>query len=82
MALFGNSYTEDFLLFVRNFKITLVASRTLGMDVKVQYLRTLVHGEVLRQFGSPSADVEGKNPLTVGSIILGLAVYFSLLIRY
>ena len=73
MALFGNSYTEDFLLFVRNFKITLVASRTLGTDTKVQYICMLVRGEVLCQYGSPSADVERTNPLTVEAIILGLS---------
>ena len=43
---------------------------------KVQYIRALVHGEVLHQFDFLSSDVEGTNPLTVENIILGLASYF------
>ena len=56
---------EEFQLFVWNFNMTLAASGKLEMDAKVQYIRTLVHGESLRQFDLLSADVEGENPLTV-----------------
>ena len=65
MDLFGNGEPEEFLLFVRNFNMTLAASGTLAKSAKVNYSRTLVHGEVLRQFYLLSDDVEGKNPLAV-----------------
>ena len=35
MALFDNGELGNFSLFVRNFNMTLAASRTLGMDVNV-----------------------------------------------
>ena len=58
--------------------MTLAASGTLVTGEKIQYLRTLVRGEFLRQFYALSADVEGTNLLTVETIILGLASYFFL----
>ena len=58
MSLFLNGYPEEFLLFVCNFNMTLAASGTLEAGVKVQYLHTLVRGEVLHQFYLLSADVE------------------------
>ena len=42
----------------------------------MQYLCTLVCGELLRQFDSLSADMESTNPLTAETIILGLGAYF------
>ena len=65
MDLFDNGEPEEFLLFVRNFNMTLAASGTLAKSAQVNYSRTLVHGEVLRQFYLLSDDVEGKNPLAV-----------------
>ena len=44
MALLENVDPKDFLLSVCNFNMTLGASGTLETAVKVQYLRTLVHG--------------------------------------
>ena len=44
MTLFNNSDQEEFLLFVRNFNMTLVASVMLETKNKVQYICTLVHG--------------------------------------
>ena len=55
--LIDNDNPEDFLLFVRNFNMNLAASGTLETSAKIQYLRTVVHGEALRQFDSLSADV-------------------------
>ena len=75
MDLFDNGDLEEFLLFVINFNITLAVSRALVRGAKIQYLRTLVCGEALRQFDLLSDDVEGTNPLTVLNIILGLALY-------
>ena len=45
MSLFGNGELGEFLLFVRNFYMTLVAPGALEAGMKVQYLSTLVHGE-------------------------------------
>ena len=45
MSLFDNGKPEEFLLFVRNFNMNLVASGTLETGAKVQYRRMLVHGE-------------------------------------
>ena len=45
IAFLDNGNQEIVLLFIRNFNMTLAESVTLGVDVKVQYLRTLVRGE-------------------------------------
>ena len=57
MSLFDNGDPEEFLLFVRNFNMTLAASGALEAGAKIQYLRTLVRREALHQFDSFSADV-------------------------
>ena len=44
----------------------------------IQYLRTLVHGEVLCQFDKFSSEVVSANPENLMSIILGLGMYFFL----
>ena len=74
MSLFDNGNTEEFLLFVRNFKMNRVVSGTLETGTKVQYLRTLVHGEALHQFDLLYAGVEITNALTVEYILKGLAL--------
>ena len=48
--LFDNGEQEEFLLFVRNFNMTLAALGTLEAGTKYQYLHTLVRGEALRKF--------------------------------
>ena len=68
ISLFNNGDPEEFFLIVCNFNMTLDEKGTLETTVNVQYLLTLVHGEVLRQFDSLSADVEAANPLTVEDI--------------
>ena len=73
MFLFDNGEPEDFLLFVRNFNMTLAASGTLEAGTKVHCLRTLVRGEALCQFDSLSDDVEGTENLNIDDIIKGLA---------
>ena len=75
MSFFDNGEPEEFLLFVRNFNITLVASETLETGAKVQYLRTLVVREALRQFESLSADAESTQTLDADEIIKGLLQY-------
>ena len=76
MSLFDNVDPEEFLLFVRNFNMTLTASGMMEMGAKVQYLCTLVDGESLLQFDSLSYGVECTEPLTVEYIIKGLVLYF------
>ena len=61
MSLFEHGDTEEFLLFVPNFQMTLEATGTLETEANVQYLRTLVHGEALHQFDLLSIDVENTD---------------------
>ena len=62
MALFDDSETEEFLLLIRNFNMTLEASGILKPDTNIQYLCTLVRGEVLCQFDTLSAEVGSDTP--------------------
>ena len=71
MSLFDNGKPEEFLLFVRNFNMTLAASGMLEAGAKYQYLRTLVRGEALRQFHSLSSGLEGTGTLNIDYIIRG-----------
>ena len=48
--------------------MTLETSGTLQDFAKIQYLRTLVRGEVLRQFDMLFADFEISTPLTLEAI--------------
>ena len=45
-------------------------------SAKIQYLHTLVRGEVLRKFDVFSAEVESDISETLTSIIFGLGAYF------
>ena len=47
MALFDIGDLKEFLLFVHNFKMTLLESKIPRTEPKLQYLRTLVCGEAL-----------------------------------
>ena len=71
--MFDNGDPEEF--FVRNFNMTIAALGKLGMGTTIQYLSTLVHGEVLRHFYSLSSDMEITETLTLEYIIKGLALY-------
>ena len=77
MSLFGNAKLEEFLLFFRNFNMTLAASGTLEAGANFQYICTPVHGEALRRFDLLSDDVESRETLDVNYIIRGLAQYLS-----
>ena len=57
ISLFYHVNQEEFMLFVLNYNMTLAATGMLEMDAKIQYLRTLVHGEALSQFEFFSAYV-------------------------
>ena len=58
MALFDNGDPEEFLLFILNFNMTIEVQGTLKSGAKIQYILTMLHGEVLRQFYTLSAEVE------------------------
>ena len=76
MSLFDNGNPEEFLLFVRDFNMTLAASGALEVGAKIQYLRTLVRREALHQFELLSYEVESTQTLNVDEIIKGLVHYF------
>ena len=76
MALLNNGNPEEFVLFFRNFNMTLTVSGTLEMAAKVKYLRMIVCEEEIYQFDLLSDDVESTNPLMVEAIILGFGAYF------
>ena len=60
LSLFDHGEPEDFLLFVRNFQMTLAATGTLETEANVKYLRKLVRKEALRRFELISADPPKK----------------------
>ena len=72
IALFDNSKSEEFLLFIRNLNMALKAPVTLKSGAKTRYLRTLVRGEELHQFYTLSAEVGSATLEKLKSIILGL----------
>ena len=76
MSLFDNGDPEEFLLFVRNFNMTLAASRILDTGANIQYLCTIVRGEALRQFDLLFSDVESTETLNIEYIIKGLALCY------
>ena len=76
MSLFGHGKSQEFLLFICNFNMTLAATGTLEMDAKIQYIHKLVRGEALRQFNLFSADVENIETLNLNYHIKSLALYF------
>ena len=72
ISLFDNGDPGEFLFFIMGFNVTLEASGTLHYGAKIQYLHTLVHGEVLRQFDTLSAEVGSATSEKLTSIILVL----------
>ena len=61
-ALFDNGEPYMFLLFIINFNMTLEVSRTTLAGSKIQYLHTLVRGEVLHWFDNFSDEVGSTTP--------------------
>ena len=58
MSLLDHGEPQEFLLFVRNFKMTLAATGTLETKEKVHYLFNLFRGGVLYQFYFVSSDAK------------------------
>ena len=67
-----NRKSEEFLLFMQNFKISVEASGTLAASPKLQYICTQILGEALRQFDALCDQVESTNTTDLNHIILGL----------
>ena len=76
LSLFDHGNQKEFLLFICNLNMTIRATGTLEIDVMIQYLCKIVHGEELRQFDLLSADVANKGSLNLGYYIQGLALHF------
>ena len=81
MALFDNGDPEKFLFFIRNFQMTLEASRILDSGVKIPYLLKLVRGEQLSQLDILSAVVGSTTSEHLNRIILDLGTYFFLIMQ-
>ena len=82
MALFGNGEPEEFLLFIRNFKVMLKDLGTLNSIVKLHYMCMLLHGEALHKFDTLCAQVGSINTTHLNRIMLGLSTYFFLLMCF
>ena len=65
MSLFDHVKPEEFLLFTRNFDMTLASTGTLEIDTKIQYICTIFRGEVLCWFDLFSANLNNKETLNV-----------------
>ena len=76
MSLFDNSDMKMFLLFIRNFQMTLKASGTPNDWAKILYLRILFHGKALRQLDMLSVEVVGITSEYWKLIILYWGTYF------
>ena len=62
MDLFDNGNPDEFLLFIHNFNTTLEEPGTLKASANIQYLHTLVRGEVLHWFDNFSDEVGSTTP--------------------
>ena len=75
MPLFDNGEPEEFLLFIRNFNMTLATSGTLEAGAKYQYLCNIFCREALRHFESLSYYWESTQTPNGHDIIKGLSQY-------
>ena len=71
MDLFDNGETEEFLLFIRNFQMTLKASGTLASGANILCLHTLVCGKALHHIDTLSDEMGSITSEHLKSIILG-----------
>ena len=81
LALFDNSDSEEVLFLIRNFNMNIKASGTLLASSNIQYLRTLVCEEVLRQVDTLSAGVGIATPKSLCLLFYFLVYTFSLLVH-
>ena len=76
MSFFDNIETEEFLLFIRHFQMTLEATGTLAAGAKIQHICTLVSGEALLKLDTLSSEVKITTSQNLKPIILVLGTYF------
>ena len=76
IVLFDKSESEEFLLFIKNFQMTLKSSVILIDDRNIQYICTLVRGEALHHIDTLSSEVGSTNSEHLKYIILVLGMYF------
>ena len=77
-ALLNKGEPEEFFFFIQKFIMTLEVSGTIIFNTKIQYLRTLFSGEVLRPFDTLCAQVRSTAIAHLNQVILGLGTYFFL----
>ena len=80
-AIFNNGKTEEFLLFIRNFQMTLETARAIAAGSKIRYIGMLVCDETPHQLGTLSVEVVSTTSENLKPIILYLGTYFFLLMR-
>ena len=70
MTLFDNGNSDEFLLLVQNFIMMFKYLVTISDIANLQYHRTLLCGEALRQFDALSTQVGNTNTTTLNQIFL------------
>ena len=75
MVFFDNIEPQEFLMFIRNFNMTLKASGTLKSSAKIQCLCTLTRGEEVHHFDMLSSELGSATTENLTSVILGLGMY-------
>ena len=78
MPLFDNVKPEEFLLFVKNFKMPLDASGMLSANLNIQYICTQLRGYSLPQFDHFCAQVGSTTMAYFNQVILVLGTQFFL----
>ena len=73
--MFENGKTGGFLLFIRNFQMTLGASGALTASAKIQYLSKLLCGEVLGKLDMLPVEVGSTSATHLNHILLVLGAY-------
>ena len=76
MVFFDNIEPQEFLMFIRNFNMTLKASGTLKSSAKIQCLCTLTRGEEVHHFDMLSSELGSATTENLTSVILGLGLYY------
>ena len=76
MTLFDKGNPEEFLLFMKNLKMTIKALVNLTTRTNIMNPLTILHGEAIYQFNTLCDQVGSTNMTHLNSIILDLGMYF------
>ena len=74
--LFDNGDTEEFLLFQRNYQITIESTGSITMGEKIQYVHTWLLGEYLLGYETLYKQTGNSNTTHLNQILFGLGTYF------